>query len=309
MAKKRTAKQNLSLTGIIIAILFFIVSVIMDQAGLWDDALDAVSNGTDSSATIDTKGTVLDAYFIDVGQGDCSLFVSKDESMLIDCGEKENAQTVIATLSETGITKLDYVVVTHAHSDHMGAMAEIIENIDVENILLSEPCNDSSETATYERFLDAAEESGAEIILAEKDYTFTLGYANCKILSPAEIDSNENNNSIVMHIAAGETSFLLTGDAEKKIEKEVMKNYPYLTATILKVGHHGSSTSSYEDFVKQISPEAAIIQCGADNSYGHPHKETVSVLNELGITFYRSDIYGNIKISCTADSYTLSTEK
>ena len=307
MAKRRTAKKSLSLTGIIIAVLFFAVSVFMDQAGLWDDALDAVSDGS-ASVSADADEIILDTYFIDVGQGDSSLFISDNKSMLIDCGEKENADTVIATLSETGVTKLDYAVVTHAHSDHMGAMTDIIENIEIENIIISEPCEKSSETASYERFIDAVTESGANVILAQPDYTFSLGYAECRILAPYEVSSNENNNSIVMHITAGETSFLMTGDAEKTVEKNIMKNYPDLTATILKTGHHGSSTSSYESFIEQISPETAIIQCGLNNSYGHPDEETLSVFNKLNITHYRSDIYGNIKISCTTDSYTLSTE-
>lgn len=308
MSKRRTAKKNLSLTGIIIAVLFFIVSVFMDQAGLWDDALDAVSNGSSLSISADSDEIILDTYFIDVGQGECSLFISDNKSMLIDCGEKENADTVIATLSETGITKLDYAVVTHAHTDHMGAMADIIDNIEIENIIISEPCDKSSQTAAYENFIDAVEESGANVILAQPDYTFSLGYANCKIIAPYEVSSNENNNSIVMHITAGKTSFLMTGDAEKTIEKDIMKKYPNLTATILKTGHHGSSTSSYESYIKQLSPETAIIQCGKNNSYGHPNEETLSVFNGLNIAYYRSDIFGNIKISCTSDSYTLTTE-
>ncbi len=310
MARRKQNKKT-PLIAIIAAVVLFLASVAADKAGIWDDALDTVSDNSFSSGTItaDDDETILDAYFIDVGQGDCSLFISDESSMLIDCGENENAQTVIQTISEKGIEKLDYIVVTHAHSDHMGAMAQIIDEIPVSTILLSEPCDDSAETQTYEKFMDAAEESGAEIILAQSDYSFTLGYAKCTVLSPYEVSSNENNNSIVLYISAGETSFLMTGDAEQKIEKEIIKNYPTLNATILKIGHHGSSTSSYEEFISQISPETAIIQCGLNNSYGHPHEETISVLDSLNIPYYRSDISGNITISCTADSYTVSTER
>lgn len=309
MAKRKSKNKKTPLIAIICALVIFIASFVAEQAGVWDDTLDAVSDSQFTSSYVDANGIILDAYFIDVGQGDCSLFVSNGESMLIDCGERENAENVIQTISEKGIEKLDYVVVTHAHSDHMGAMAEIINSIEVDTILLSQPCDDSAETFTYEKFLTAAENSGAEILLALPDYTFTLGYANCMVLSPRGVNSNENNNSVVMYISAGETSFLLTGDAEKKIEKEIMKNYPDLRATILKVGHHGSSTSSYESFIEQIFPETAIIQCGVDNSYGHPHEETVSVLESLNITYYRSDEQGNITVSCTPNIYTVSTEK
>lgn len=297
------------LIAIVAAVLVFLASVIAEQTGIWDDALDTVADNQFAASDIDADGTVLDVHFIDVGQGDCSLFVSDGKTMLVDCGESENADTVIQTISDMGIETLDYAVITHAHSDHMGAMADVITEIGVENILLSQPCDDSSETATYESFMDAADASGANIILAQPDYTFTVGYAQCTVLAPSEVSSNENNNSIVMHVSAGETSFLLTGDAEKKVEKEIMEKYPNLTATILKVGHHGSSTSSYGEFIEQISPETAIIQCGLNNSYGHPHEETVSTLKDLNITYYQSDIHGDITVSCTADGYSVKTEK
>ncbi len=308
MAKRKSKKKKISFVAVIAAVLVFIASFILEEAGIWDTALDSVSNDSFLSSA-DKDKNILDAYFIDVGQGDCSLFISDGKTMLIDGGESENADKIIQTISKMGIDKLDYAVVTHAHSDHIGSMAEIITEFDVGTILLSEPCQDSSETLTYEKFMDAAENSGAEILLAEPDYTFSLGYAECTVLSPSEVSSNENNNSVVMYISAGKTSFLLTGDAEKKIEKDIMKAYPNLTATILKLGHHGSSTSSYADFVSQLSPETAIIQCGLDNKYGHPHKETVSLLKTLNITYYRNDICGTINVSCTPDSYTVTTEK
>lgn len=312
MAKRKNKKSPL--IAFLTAILVIIVSIIAEQAGIWDKALDAVSDDSysfSSSPDIsDAEGSVLDAYFIDVGQGDCSLFISDGKSMLIDCGESENAEAVIQTISDKGIEKLDYVVASHAHSDHMGAMAEIITQIEVDKILISEPCEDSSLTATYEKFMDAAEASEAEIILAEPDYTFTLGYAECTVLAPFTVSqSNENNNSVVMYISAGETSFLMTGDAEKTVEKKIIENYPNLSATILKVGHHGSSTSSNEAFISQISPEIAIIQCGFDNSYGHPHEETIETLDSFGIRYYRSDISGTMTVKCTKDDYSISFEE
>lgn len=307
MAKRKAKNKQIPLITVIAAVVVFLASFIAEQAGVWDDTLNEVANNSFSS--VDTDGTILDAYFIDVGQGDCSLFISDGKTMLIDCGESENAETVIQTISGMGIEKLDYAVVSHAHSDHMGAMADVITEIGAENLLLSEPCNNNAETATYEEFIDAADASGANIILAQPDYTFTLGYAECTVLSPAKVSSNENDNSVVLHISAGKTSFLLTGDAEKKIEKEIMENYPNLTATILKAGHHGSSTSSHEDFIEQLSPETAIIQCGLNNSYGHPHEETVSTLKKFNITSYRNDICGNIMVSCSTDGYKITTEK
>ncbi len=301
------------ITSVAVVILL-IVSFFMEKGGMWDELIDAAeqttsANGKTASMTTDGE-SLLDAHFIDVGQGDCTLFISDGKSMLIDSGEAENADTVIKTVSEYGIESLDYVVATHAHSDHMGAMADIITEISVENIIISEPSEDSSLTATYEKFMDAVESSNANVILAEPEYTFTLGYANCTVLSPFNVDSsNENNNSIVMLITAGETSILMTGDAEKSVEKEIAAAYPDLDVDILKVGHHGSSTSSYADFIEQISPELGIIQCGLNNKYGHPTEKTIETLESAGVKYYRTDICGNISVHCTADGYTVEMKE
>lgn len=310
--RKKADKKAKAIISAVAVILIILASFIADKAGVIDtsDPIgESTTAGSVSNETSDT-GNILEAYFIDVGQGDSSLFISDGVSMLIDSGEAENADTVISTVSDCGVTALDYVVVTHAHSDHMGAMADVITSVPVKNIIVSEPCDDNSQTATYEKFIDAAENSGANIILAEPDYTFSVGKAECTVLAPFNVDSsNENNNSIVMLINAGETSFLMTGDAEKSVEKEIMEKYPNLDIDILKVGHHGSSTSSYKQFVEQISPELGIIQCGLNNSYGHPTEKTLETLDSLGIKYYRTDICGAVTVRCTAETYTVEVEK
>lgn len=311
---KKGTKSIITIVAVILVIIAAVISLGMDKDGQWDEMIDEA--GKTTSAQTDTttvqsadNKNILDAYFIDVGQGDCSLFISDGMSMLVDCGEAENADAVIKTISEYGIESLDYVVATHAHSDHMGAMAEIITEVPVSNIIISEPCEDSSLTVTYEKFIDAMEASNAEIILAKPDYTFSLGEASCTILAPFSVDSdNENNNSVVMSVTAGETSFLLTGDAEKAVEKEIMSHYPQLDTDILKVGHHGSSTSSYAKFIEQISPELGIIQCGLNNRYGHPSEKTIDTLDQNNIKYYRTDICGTIAVHCTANDYTVDAE-
>lgn len=315
MKPVRGKKGTKAIATGIVAIIIVIVSLCMEKSGQWDNMIDEAEKTTSKLTTSTTvqysdDENILDAHFIDVGQGDCSLFVSDGMSMLIDCGEAENADAVIKTISEYGIESLDYVVATHAHSDHMGAMAEIITEMPVANIIISEPCEDSSLTVTYEKFIDAMEASDAEIILAKPDLTFSLGNANCTVLAPFNVDSsNENNNSVVMLITAGETSFLLTGDAEKSVEKEIMEHYPQLDADILKVGHHGSSTSSYSEFIEQISPELGIIQCGLNNKYGHPTEKTVKTLEENNVKYYRTDICGTISVHCTANGYTVEMKE
>ena len=320
MKKAKGKKGNKAIIGAAIAIVIVIISLILNKNGTMDSMLDDAAQTTTKQTSADTadmtttepavSGNLLDAYFIDIGQGDCALLVSDGMSMLIDSGEDEYADEVIRTVSDYGISTLDYVVVTHAHSDHMGSMADVISAIDVKNIIISEPCEDSSLTATYEKFIDAMEASSAAIILAEPDYTFSFGKADCTILSPFNVDSsNENNNSVVMHVTAGETSFLLTGDMEKSVEKQIMENYPLLDIDILKVGHHGSSTSSYKKFIAQISPEVAVISCGLNNRYNHPSEKTLETLDENNVKYYRTDICGTVSVHCTQDGYTLEMKE
>lgn len=308
--KIRIRKKDKKLIATILSVLVLIISVLTGHTALNTNPDSDTGTTTKVSSAIQSDDNILDAYFIDVGQGDCSLFISDGMSMLIDSGEAEYADTVIKTISDYGVTSIDYVVATHAHSDHIGAMAEIISEIDVKNIIISEPCEESSLTVMYEKFIDAMENSGAEIILAEPDYSFRLGNADCTVLAPFNVDSsNENNNSVVMLITAGKTSFLMTGDAEKSVEKQLKEKYPSLDTDILSVGHHGSSTSSSAEFIKHITPELGIISCGLNNRYGHPSSKTIETLDSAHVKYYRTDICGTITVHCTATGYTTETEE
>lgn len=306
MARRKKIKINKkNLPIVIIAMILVVILAVLDKSGITDKFLP--NSATSQNTT--TNGQLLSAHFIDVGQGDCTLFVSGEETMLIDCGEAEYADTVIRDLKSFGVSELDYIVATHAHSDHMGGMAEIIDAFSTENIILSEPSEGSLGANYYGNFLDAADKCGADIIIAEPDYTFSFGNAECKILAPFEVSKEENNNSVVMYITAGTTSFLMTGDAEKAVEKEIIEKYPYLRATILKVGHHGSKTSSHDKFISMLNCEVAVIPVGDDNNYGHPTKEVLQTLKDHNINYYRTNLAGTITIDCYADSYTVSTER
>lgn len=309
MKDKKRKKGKKNIVTAIIAFVILIFAFIMNETGQLDKLLYTVDNDN-NEGTFSENETILNAYFLDVGQGDCSLFISGTQSMLIDCGEKENADAVIQTISDYGIDNIDYIVATHAHSDHIGAMSDIIDAFTVSNIIISEPSEDSASTSTYENFVDSVNNSNANVILATTGYSFSFGKANCTILAPFQVDNaNENNNSVVMLIEAGETSFLMTGDAEKTVEKELMLNYPNIDVDILKVGHHGSSTSSSTDFIEAISPKTAIIQCGLNNRYGHPTEKTIKTLDNENIKYYRTDINGGITVHCSESSYSIEVEK
>lgn len=308
MAKRKSikiTKKNLPI--IIIVAVLAVIFGILEKSGVIDKLNNSIS--FDSSVS-QNDGILLTAHFIDIGQGDCTLFISGDETMLIDCGEKEYADTVIHDIQSYGVTELDYVVVSHAHSDHMGCMADVLDAFPTENIIFSEPSEKSSGTKTYGEFLDAADRCGADIIIAEPDYTFSFGNAECTILAPFNLsDEEENNNSVVMYITAGTTSFLMTGDAEKAVEKEIIEKYPNLNATILKVGHHGSKTSSHDKFISMLRSETAVISVGSGNNYGHPTETVLNTLDKYNIACYRTDHDGTVTVNCFADSYTVSTER
>ena len=308
---KRKSNKKLSLPTIIILLVALVISGIMEVTGTWDRLNASV---TDSPyidiRDLEDSDIMATANFIDVGQGDSTLFVSKGESMLIDSGEAENADVVINALTESGITELDYIVATHAHSDHIGAMAEILSEVPAKKVLISKPSEDSQATWTFNNFIDAVEECDAELIVAESGYEFAMGYALCRILSPINFySSSENNNSIIMHISVGSTSFMMTGDAESGAEKTLLDRYDNIDAQILKVGHHGSNTSSTEDFIDEVNPEVAVIHVGKDNKYGHPADVILERISQYTDDIYTTCDNGTVTVTCYKDSYEVSTRR
>lgn len=231
-------------------------------------------------------------HFIDVGQGDCSMFITEEGAIVVDAGT-----TAAAADTEKHIksytNKIDYLVLTHPHEDHIGGAAEIIRNIKVDTIILTDA---SSDTFTFSNLLDAMDKSGADIICARQGDTFSAGGMDMTVLAPLGEFDNFNNYSIVVRIDYGDTSALVTGDAEKASEKLMCKRWDNgeLRADVLKLGHHGSSTSSSKEFVLSVDPMWAVISCGKDNIHGHPHGVTTELLEDYGIPYVRTDEAGSI---------------
>ena len=244
---------------------------------------------------------MLYVHFIDVGQGDSILITTDDEAMLIDTGESEYAQTVIDYLDSIGVTELTYAVATHPHSDHMGGMAKVINAIPIETFIAPDAVNTSS---AFDKMLTALEKNKLQITVPTLGETFKLGSATLTALVPQNIPSEDlNNQSVVFRLDFGYTSLLLTGDAETAAEAEMLASGIDLDCDVLKVGHHGSRTSSSEAFLAAISPDLAIISCGKDNSYGHPHSEIVKRLKAQGIPFRQTDKEGTIILVSDGQSF------
>lgn len=244
----------------------------------------------------DSSEDTLNAHFLDVGQGD-SIFIElpNDETMLIDAGENYFGKSIIEYIEETGHDKIDYLVGTHPHSDHIGSLAYIVRNFDIGSVYMP---NASTNTYTYEKLLEAVKKKNLKIKNA-KDGMNVLSDSgeslSIDILGPVTTDvKNLNNTSIVLKIEYGNTSFLFTGDAETGELKTLTGD---LSADVLKVGHHGSDTSTPQYFLEAVDPQIAVISCGKDNDYGHPHKKTLKRLQNYGCEIYRTDEQQTIVVS------------
>lgn len=243
--------------------------------------------------TISPEDIGLTVSFIDVGQGDSTLIECGEEAMLIDAGLYGERNAVCSYLSNRDIESLNYCVATHPHADHIGGMSEVIYRFDVDTLVYP-ICDNDSEQWNY--VLDACDEKGVSYFNPQPGDSFTLGDATITLFSPSKKDDydNLNNYSMVLKLEYGDISFLFTGDAEKEVEKSLVSKGFDLRADVLKCGHHGSSTSTCKTFLEAVNPAAAVISCGKDNEYGHPHKETIESLNKKNIQVFRTDLSSTI---------------
>ena len=245
---------------------------------------------------------------LDVGQGDSFLLRTQEQTVLIDTGEAEYADTVVSALKEYGVEQLDLVIATHMHSDHMGGMAEVLEAVPAKTFIMTELPEELTPTSrVYENLLTALEQSPeTEVIPAQPGDRYSLGDGvTLTILGPVADYDDLNLTSVVCRVDAGDRSFLFTGDMEKKAENDLIAAGADLSADVLKVGHHGASTSSTADFLTEVDPVCSVISVGEGNSYGHPTAATLERLNEYG-PVYRTDLLGEIRI--TTDGVSLWVE-
>ena len=226
--------------------------------------------------------------YLDVGQADSILLSSDGEYMLIDAGNNQDGDDVVAYLRSVGADELKYAVGTHAHADHIGGLDDVILDLDVDAVWLP---STSSDTLTYAAVLAAAKSRNLAITVPQAGDTFTLGQAEIEVLA-AQTSNDLNDTSLVLQASYEDTSFLFMGDAGTAVENNLLMAGADLRSDVLKVGHHGSSTSTSAAFLAAVSPEAAVISCGAGNSYGHPHQATLDRL--AGVAVWRTDRNGTI---------------
>lgn len=247
------------------------------------------------------ENSTFEVHYIDVGQGDSSLILCDGEAMLIDGGEADQSSKIYAYLENHGVDYLDCIVATHAHSDHIGGLSGALNYAAVGTALCPVTSYDSK---TFDSFTKYLGKQGVSITVPQPGDAFNLGSALVEIMGPQENYDDANDTSIVLKITYGATAFLFTGDAERASEADILDAGYDLSATVLKVGHHGSDSSTSYPFLREIMPDYAVIQVGKGNSYGHPAEDTLSRLRDAGVKVYRNDLQGTI--ICTSDGTTVS---
>lgn len=233
-------------------------------------------------------------HFIDVEQGDAILIRADGANVLIDAGSNQSEEELRNYLVGYGVETIEYAVFTHPHEDHIGGADMILRDFDVANVIIPDCASTSS---AYERMLDAIEACDAAVYRAEMGDVYFAGDVRLEIIGPvAPEDGDANNSSVVILATYGETRAILSGDAESESESEMIKlmGADKFSCDVLKVGHHGSDTSSSEEWLQATSPSFAVISCGKNNPYGHPHTDTVKKLEEMGCTVFRTDVSGNV---------------
>ncbi|WP_283610191.1 ComEC/Rec2 family competence protein [Faecalispora anaeroviscerum] len=264
-----------------------------------------------SSETSGAAGSVS-VYYLDVGQGDSELIcLPSGENILIDAGLSDGADKLTAYLKKLGVSKIDYLIATHPHADHIGGMAQVINELEIGKIYVPKVADSQVPTTrTYEDMLDAVKKKGLQLTQGKAGMT-VLEQENTRLefLAPVEEKQDDlNNYSIVAKLTFGQRTFLFTGDAEKESEQQMLQKYSgELRCDVLKVGHHGSNSSSSANFLKAVSPKYAIISCGKNNDYGHPHKETLSRLSAVKAAVYRTDEQGTILVNSNGTDLAVKT--
>lgn len=249
-----------------------------------------------------TSTSQLKVHYIDVGQGDGILIQQGDHNMLIDAGTNNDEKLMVDYLNKQGVKHLDYVVGTHPHEDHIGGLDAVIKNFAVDKVYMPKV---TITTKTFEDVIKAIKAKNLNITTPIPGDTFKLGDANCQILAPNSPKYKDMNDySIVIKLTFGSNKFLFTGDAQTLSENEILSKGFDVSADVLKLGHHGSHTSTSSTFLDKVNPKYAIVSCGKDNDYGHPHDVTMKKLEKKHIPLYRTDECGTI--ICTSDGKNIS---
>jgi len=303
-----TSKKIILISVVLIFLVFSIIKTYFPQIGLstWKSDINFIASGTPDEA--ETKD--LTVYFLDVGQGDCALIKTESGNVLIDCGNSIDGDRISRFLLSHNVDSLEYLVITHPHSDHYGGATRLLDFVDVKNVLMPEVSEELyAEDKAFIYLVNKLNKTEIPFIAARAGDNYKLGNAFFTVLSPSKSSNNLNDMSVVLRLCYGDTSFMFMGDAEEDIETELVNSGFDLKSDVLKVGHHGSSKGTSKSFIEKVNPSIAVISCGYDNDYGHPAEDVLYRLKKKGISYLRTDLNGNIIIGSDGEKLYCNFEK
>lgn len=314
--RKKTGAGKKSTISAIVVIAVLALIIYLNEAFWQLDFIPSWSELYDTAGMSGQKHTVVSGdevsvHFIDVGQGDCALISAGGTFTLIDSGEYTAAEDVIAYLDDLGVERLDMVIASHPHSDHIGSMNSVLDTFGADLVVMPKLTSDMiPTTASYEKLLKSVKSCGASLEYAQVGEIYSLtDECTLEIVAPVKDYDDLNNYSITAVLRHGENSFLFTGDIEKKAERDILDSGADISADVLKVGHHGSRTSGLKAFLQAVNPKYGVISVASPNDYGHPHDETLEMLERLGIEVLRTDQCGNIVFVSDGAQLAVTTEK
>ena len=288
-------KRRNTFCGIILCLLLFACGCQVHNA-------QAVGS---ESANAQGTSNELVIYYIDVGQGDACLVEYNNHFMLIDAGDNDDETLMVDFLKEKKVKTLDYVFGTHPHADHIGGLDAVINNFDIKKLYMPKVVEN---TKTFEDVLTAIESNNLKVNSPEVGKTMYLDNVQIQILAPIKQYEEMNDNSIVLKISYQNFNCLFTGDMQSESEQDVLSINTNIKSDVLKVAHHGSNSSSTEQFIDAVEPEYAIISVGKDNTYGHPTPEVVSLLKEKNIKIFRTDVDGTVMLTTNGKDIQISSQ-
>ncbi|MDD4715660.1 MAG: MBL fold metallo-hydrolase [Oscillospiraceae bacterium] len=306
MRAKKRGRKKFPLAGLLASFLVCVTSfggTILQPNGGWAAVFGPANAPAEGSSEAKAPTGVLKAHFLNVGQGDCAFIeLPNGQTMLIDAGNPGDGENIVHYIKEKGYTKLDFLIATHPHADHIGGMAEVVKEMDIASVYMPKA---SASSRVYENLLNAIVKKGLAVHTAKAGVSLadTAGFKAYLAAPNGGGYEDLNNYSAVLKIVYKNNSFLFTGDAETRSENEITAN---VKADVLKVGHHGSKTSTGASFLQKVSPSYAVISVGAGNSYGHPAQTTLDKLKAIGAKTYRTDRDGTIVFQSDGTRLTVS---
>lgn len=302
-----TKKQKKLLAYAVVITIIGVIVYILDFTGVSSiSEIKNVFGAIDGVKPVDSDFAV---YYLDAGQSDCTIVICDDEVLMIDCGTYNQLNTIRQSIHSLEIDKIDYMLITHQHDDHMGSATDLLNDLKVENFIMPKLAQSNNVTSkNYNVLINSLDSKNINKIVAQDCKSFMLGDALVEILSPVTQSNNLNNMSVVLKITYGNTEFLFQGDAESKIENDLLRSDFDIDVDVLKVGHHGSKTSSTDKYLDATSPKIAIISSGYGNNYGHPNGTILERFEQKGITAFSTFLNGDITVSSDGKIITVYTQ-